>query len=416
MTRIHPIATSRNWGEAYDRLAAALPDMAAAAHLALCGMSACIDARISLDRMTALFASRDPQAKAFADMLLGRAEQGIGGEVRVDWPDGPHWLLAHETFDFALGGTGPQAAWTLATIGARALIALEDRSAHMLARVPGRILLVEDGRVVPRSQVRTHGVQRPDIYIIEYSKGVEVRGIVPPRSSRIIVRFGDPGLEHDDGFDGLSCGLAATAGTGLVSGFNCVPRGQLDDEIRRVFTLTRCWRAAGLQHVHLELAGYDAPELRDRVLAAAGGAVTSLGMSHSEFKALTGDGMDLCSDMIALGERMGIDRVCVHADEWAASVTLGDPAVEERALMTGCLLASSRAAAGAPVAPQGSPPGAAFQEPPAASSAGRGQWTFVSVASPHLATPAGTVGLGDTFTAGCLLGLDSGRLRPRAGD
>lgn len=262
--------------------------------------------------------------------------------------------------------------------------------------------------------MRPRGAQRPDIYIVEFVKGISVSGVIPPRSSRIIVRFGDPGLEHDDGFDSLSPRLAADAGAGVVSGFNCVPPGMLNAEIERVFTLTRQWRDAGLEHVHLELAGYDTPALRDRVLASAGGAITSLGMSQSEFKLLSYDDEGLGEGMVAIGERLGLTRVCVHADEWAAAVTCADPEAEERALMTGCLLASSRAAAGRPIVPLGAPVGAVFEEPPMTPGRRRGKWNFVSCSAPYLAQPASTLGLGDTFTAGCLLELGQDRSRKRA--
>ncbi|MCB1380939.1 MAG: 6-phosphofructokinase [Alphaproteobacteria bacterium] len=411
MAEPHPDLPSQYWGEAYRRLSTDLPDMAKVAPLALCGMSACTDARIELDKMTSLLDAEEPAARAFADLLLGRAAKGIGGEVRVDWPEGPQWLLEREQFQFALGGTGPQAAWVLSVIGAPALMALEDRCVHMLARVPDDVLLVEDGKPVPRRHVQPRGVQRPDIYIIEFTKGVGIRGVVPPRSSRIIVRFGDPGLEHDDGFDAVSVRLAAEAGTGLVSGFNCVTAHDLPNETRRVFSLTRRWRSAGLACVHLELAGYDAPELRDQVLASAAGAITSLGMSHSEFRQLLPDNDSLADGMATIGERLGLNRVCVHADEWAAAVTLGDPATEERALMTGCLLASSRASAGRPIAPAGVPNGASFADPPRVAGSKVGRWAFVSAAAPYLPHPASTLGLGDAFTAGCLLALGCGSRR-----
>ncbi|MFB2553162.1 ADP-dependent glucokinase/phosphofructokinase [Ensifer soli] len=404
-----------NPADSYRLLSGRLAAIAASAPLTLCGMSACVDARILLAGASALIDPGAPDdAAAFGAMLKDRARRGVGGEVRVDWPDGPAWLAAHVPATYALGGVGPQAAWVLSTLGAPALVNLEDRSRHMLDRLPPAILVAEDGRAVRADALTERGARRPDIYIFEYQAGVAIGDVVPTRSSRIIVRFYDPGLEHDGAFDALSLHGAATAGAGLVAGFNAVPEGDLDAETTRVFAMTRAWAAAGLDTVHHELSGYDHPSLRDRVLAAGRGAVTSLGMSHSEFLDLSPEARDpagMFSALRALGERLSLDRVCIHADDWAASVTRRDPETEEQALMAGCLVAATRAATGRPARPDGLPEGARFAPLPFGARAGEGGWHFVAVPSPYLERPATTLGLGDTFTAGCLLVLGAtGRL------
>jgi len=398
----HPGAA---WREAYGQLLAELPTLAARSRITLCGFSVCVDARCELHDLTSLLTATDPQVAAYATMLLERAARGTGGEVRVDWSAGPAWLNAHEKFQYALGGTGPQAAWVLSKIGAPALVALEDRSAHTMAQIPGSVLLVENGEMTPVRDVKPRGPQRPDNYIIEYTKGRAVRGVVPPRSSRIISRFYDFGIEHDPGFVKLSLEIAGDCGTGLVSGFNAVPHAMFEDELRYIYGLSRGWLRAGLATVHFELAGYVTPDLRDRSLEACTGAVTSLGMSYSEFTQIAGEGTSLKAGLRTLAERLGLSRVCVHADEWAASITTGDPATEQKALMMGCLLASCRAEAGRPVNPAALPPLATFDAPPIPEFSAEGPWNYVSCSSPYLATPASTLGLGDTFTAGCLLVL-----------
>ena len=169
--------------------------------------------------------------------------------------------------------------------------------------------------------------------------------------------------------------------------------------------MTQQWRAAGLQTIHLELAGYDTPRHRDRVIERLQGSITSIGMSHSEFVQLVPEGKNLEQDMCDLGDRLGLGRVCVHADHWAASATQGDLEEERRALMMGCLLASTRAAHGVPAYPKGIDARATFTDPPFSSPSRRGNWSVVSCASPHLEHPTATVGLGDSFTGGCLLML-----------
>ena len=142
--------------------------------------------------------------------------------MRVEWPEGPAWLAANVALERSLGGTGPQAAWTLTMLGAPAVVALEDRSARMVACLPPGLMLFEGGEIVRTPGLASRGAPRGDVYIFDYSSGRAVAGVVPTRSSRVIVRLSDPGLEHDDDFDRMSPALAATAGAGLVAGFNAV--------------------------------------------------------------------------------------------------------------------------------------------------------------------------------------------------
>lgn len=397
------------WAARYRDLIDILPQIVAEARLTLCGMNACIDARVSMHDMSALLRAEEEPAAVFATRLLARASQGVGGEFSTDWPDGPAWLSAHVPVRYALGGTGPHAASVLSTLGAPAVLCLRDRSDHMLAHVPRGILLAADNRLVPVETIRPHGERQPEIFIFEYTAGVPIGSMTPDRSSRIIVRFHNPGLENDLAFDALTPALAADAGTGLVSGFNAVPRSELERDLARVFGLTRSWLDAGLETVHLELAGYDSIALLDTVLAAARGAITSIGMSHSELKMIDGAADPPAGAMARLGQRIDCRRVCVHADHWAASITKSDPEQEERALMLGCLLAGARAAAGRPVYPAALDPAAAFHPLPFLARAQEDEWSFVACASPYLEQPLTTLGLGDTFTAGCLLALGQRR-------
>jgi len=395
-----------DWSSLYRDLIADIPRIASSAPLMLFGLSACVDARIIAHELAPLFAATAPEeAQAFGKLIKDRAAQGIGGEVRIEWPEGPAWLSRHVPIAYALGGTGPQAAWSLAAIGAPALIALEDRSAHKLSQVHPDILIAENGKALRAGEIVPRGPRQPEIFIIEYTAGRTIDDATPRRSSRIIVRFHDPGLEHDKQFDALSVKLAPQAGAGLISGFNSIPYERIDREVEAVTSVINAWRAAGLRTIHLELAGYDTPKHRDRVIARLKGSITSLGMSHSEFVQILREGSDLVRDMADLGTRLDLDRVCVHADHWAAAVTRGDAEQERQALLTGCLLAGTRASHGLPAYPQAIDARATFSDPPFPVLARHGPWSFVACASPHLEHPAGTVGLGDSFTGGCLLML-----------
>ena len=399
-----------DWAAAYAELIGRLPGFVEGARLSLCGFSVCVDAVVELGTAEALLqAEGATPAAALAAELKRRAANGIGGEIKVDWPAGPAWLERHLRFRTALGGTGAHAAWVLTSLGAPALLSLADRSGMQLAEIAPDVLLAEDGRMVRVRDVEPRGTPRTKMFIFEYTAGTAVGDIVPSRSSRIIVRFSDPGLEEDAAFVEVAAAAAGTAGAGILSGFNSATAASLPAAIALARRAASPWLAAGVPAVHLELADYPSPAQRDATLDGLKGAFNSIGMSRSEYLALGLHADDLAAGMVAGGQRLGVRRFCVHADHWAAAATLDDPARERDALLMGCLLASSRASAGRPVYPRAIARGAAFGRPPFDGTVKHGDWNSVCCVSPYLTRPATTLGAGDTFTAGCLLVLGQDR-------
>lgn len=400
-----------SWAQRYEALVEPLSGPIGAAALSkaglfLCGMNICVDARIDMHNMQPLLdAPADTPAGGFGAMLQARAARGVGGEVRVDWPEGPQWLRERLSIRYALGGTGPQAARVLARLGVTSVVAVEDRHSHQLEHIPHGVLLAEGESLKPAADCVRHGPHIPEVYIFEYTAGKPVGSVTPSRSSRIIVRFCDRGVQHDGHFEDMSVQLAATAAAGIVSGLNDEPVENVTAAGRYMFSLSRKWMERGLAVVHFELAGYATQAAVNEALEQAKGAITSLGMSHSELLAMMPEAEHPMEAMIQLGNRLGIERVCVHADTWAAAVTRNDPDEEELALMAGCAIASARAATGEPAAVVRTHPLAEFHPLPFEHRAQRGPWTFVACASPYVEKPVTTLGLGDSFTAGCLLVL-----------
>ncbi len=394
----------QNWPERYADLLIHLAGYSVHARWTFCGLGACVDAMLSVhDAVPVLLASSDPAARALGETLARRAEAGVGGEIRVDWDDGPAWLDAALRPAAALGGTGPHAARVLTGLGAPALLALQHRDAEQMACLDSDIRLARNGQPVAARDIAPCGLPRPKIYIFEFTAGCLVRATAPPRSSRIIVRFTDPDTEDDPEFEALSTALAAQAGAGVLSGFSAVSSRDLEGALRRARALGLRWREAGVPVVHLEMAGFDPPALRDRTLEGLRGAYTSLGLSQSEYQALVSGGAPETETVVATARRLEVDRLCVHADTWALAATRGDPERERTALMAGCLLASTRAALGHPARPTEVSPDAVFETPPDERRCG--EWSIVACAAPYLSRPATTLGLGDTFMAGCLLVL-----------
>jgi hypothetical protein len=396
-----------SWLEDYAGLLRRLGLYAQRAQWTVCGLSVCVDAFTPLTACDSRLAAGPPQARALGAELRHRAGAGIGGEIRVDWSEGPHWVDENLPLRTALGGTSAHAARLLTMLGAPALLALEHRGPEQVGVLDPDMLIAEGSRPVRAADVVAAGANRPRVYVFEFTAGESFGGITAPRSSRIIVRFHDLALEHDAAFERLSPRLIGThrgLGAGIVSGFNALGAGPaLEPGLEYARRHAQGWAAAGIGVIHLEMAGYETDHCRDTALNRLAGSVTSIGMSLSEFRAIDPEAPSLSGGMRRLGERLGVDRICVHADHWAMSATRRDPAQEREALMMGCLMASARTATGSLHVPQALPVEAHFETPPEEET--QDEWHIVSCSSPHLDRPRTTLGLGDTFMAGCLLVL-----------
>jgi ADP-dependent phosphofructokinase/glucokinase len=219
------------------------------------------------------------------------------------------------------------------------------------------------------------------------------------------VRFDHSELQRDPAFVAASIAEAPRAGAGILCGFNEIPPERAEDELAYAAEVARTWRAAGLHLIPVELGDFAEDALHELAIRRLLPEATSAGMSRSELADFARDGEPAEATAIRLAETYGLDRVCVHADEWAFSVTRGDAAVELEALEMGCLLASTRAANGYFAVPDGIPAGARFLPPPLPAIGERDGWSIACCAAPWLEKPAATIGLGDTFLAGTLLVL-----------
>jgi ADP-dependent phosphofructokinase/glucokinase len=279
------------------------------------------------------------------------------------------------------------------------VVSLADRSAAQLSVLDPAIGLTAGGDVRPARDIAPAGeTTKPPHFIVEYAAGTRWRGGVVPRSSRFIVRLACDGLELDDDFAALG---PIGAGAGLVSGMNGLAADDVASHEWLTGVLAR-WRTGGPPMIHLELAEYPRRGDLTRTLDRYGRYVQSLGLNLTELFELH-PAADPARAALAVAEHYALDRVCVHADDWALAVHRGDPGEQVAALRTANLLAAARARAGAPTADLTISPAAVFTaDLPAAGPLGGGRRADV-VPVPWLARPAATVGLGDTFVAGLLL-------------
>jgi ADP-dependent phosphofructokinase/glucokinase len=404
-----------SWPEVYQETASRVLLCAPTARPVFTGTNACVDAifRVDADRLARIVSAAGTSAAGSALMgrVLDRIGQGRGGELLTRWPSGPAWImdLLGEPDRYQVGGTGPQASWALATLGARSVLALADRSAAQLAVIDPRAGLCSAGAVVPAGTVMPHGEPSKEPHcILEFTAGTTSGAVTVSRSSRVILRFGDEPVEQDEEYLATTADLAPGAGAGLVSGLNGPPD---DDRSAQdwVLGLARAWSRSGLPVIHHELAEF--PSVQRLREAAELAPVTSVGLSLSELFMLAGTRGDPRVLARDLGERSGAGRVIVHADDWALAVSRGGQADPELALLTGNLLAAARAQAGRPTDDLAPPADARYVDDRPPDGAMGDGWHACCVPAPHLRKPVATIGLGDTFVAGVLL-ADSLRYPP----
>lgn len=396
-----------DWRKHYEELAGFVGSQAAAAAPLLAGFNTCVDQVYRpgpelLDALTAPFASKPPLARRLRDQIVA----GRGGEVFDPSDHAQRWLadLLGEPTATQLGGTGAQAAWVLAVLGAPSVLALADRSAQQLAVVHPAVGLVTTAGVRRAGDVTPAGrPTKPPHYILELTAGTRWTGGTIERSDRIIIRFAADGIEHDQAFAAAAPQLAAQAGAGLVSGLNAIPDRDQDSRtwLRRTVT---GWRDAGMPNIHLELAEYPRPTVLADVIAQHAVQAGSLGMNLAELHSVLGGVVhDPAAGALQVAQKYQQARVFVHADHWSLVVHRSDPQPAATAVRLGNLLAAARAAHGRPTNRLTPAPTATFTaDHPVSRELGAG-WRVECAPTPYLPQPAATIGLGDAFVAGALL-------------
>jgi ADP-dependent phosphofructokinase/glucokinase len=370
------------------------------------GFTASIDVvyAISEQQLAALSAARDEDSPggALARTIVDRIASGRGGELAVSWDRGQAWIerVLGEPSARQAGGNGAQVAWTLAEIGAASVLCLADRSSEQLSVLHPGILLASRSGLVSVGEVTPEGAPtKQPRFILEFSKGTELDGHPLPRSTRIMFGFSEESLERDDHFASWSR-AAGTPPVTMLSGLATQP-GLATEDARWAAALAEDLRGSGtwLHHELSEFAGDE--EMR---AAVAFFRSSSIGMSVSELRQATGGARSPQSLALEIANAGRFEQVVVHADDWSMMVCREPSPLKRDALILGNALAGARARAGRPVSDPAIDDDALFGDDlPADGPVGEG-WHCIAVPSPYTPTPRGTVGLGDSFCAGLLLG------------
>jgi hypothetical protein len=401
----------RTWRDRYSAAAEFVSAESPRAKPVLLSSTACVDRIYNLDssRLAALSgvaSAGDDPARSLCTQIMARVGKGHGGELFCDWPEGSAWATA--TFGPAVrtqvGGTGPQAAWSLDVLGASTVLGLADRSSEQMAVISKGVGICTTEGIKRASDVRPtgHSAKSPN-HILEFAEGTVWSGGTLTRSSRIILRFRQTSMELDEWFIKQQPRLVPSAGAGLLAGVNEL--GGDDTASRRwIESVAQTWTDLGMASRHLELGDYAGPEALAGHLGLVHGLIDSIGMSLSELRGFFGSTGDPGPLALQAAEAVGCRSVFVHADGWSFAVHRDSPRGIGGRLLIGNLLAASRAAVGSPSNKLEPDASSQFAEDgPTSGNLGDG-WRLDCVPTPYLRKPRSTVGLGDTFAAGLLLG------------
>jgi ADP-dependent phosphofructokinase/glucokinase len=372
---------------------------------------------------------RVTSAETVEDLLAGIAQCIAAGDG-TDLPISEavqDWLLARMNGRLQIGGTGAQAAATLATLGFPTLLHLTGYSPQQIAVLPHRESMavgMPDGLLTIEAAVRPDD---PTMWhpALEFAAGLPAPLAgrpLAPAPNRVLIHY-DPvnaAFGIDPGFAAAMADPGIAIGALLISGFSQVEgdatRAAL---LREVAAAARAWRAArpGL-FVHLELGAMPDFSAVAGIVAALQPVVTSIGMNVDELRELlvvhgvtmAAPGPALMTQLRDLAARYPVSRFSVHTREYCLTLTNGDPAREQDALLFGSLVAATRCRIGtfptladleetlvsSPVNAEGLAFLRALGVSDAAQEGG-------IVATPGLAVEAAaSVGLGDSFTGGVL--------------
>ncbi|MFN8590350.1 MAG: ADP-dependent glucokinase/phosphofructokinase [Thermomicrobiales bacterium] len=373
---------------------------------------------------------RVTRADTVEELLVGIAQCIVAGDgTDLPIPAGVQaWLLERMGGRAQVGGTGAQAAATLATLGFPVLLQLTGRSPEQLSALPHheRMMVGAASGLIPLDDAVDPGAETMWHPVLEFAAGLPapVPGQPPaPAPNRVLIRH-DPvnaAFRVDPGFDAALSDPHGEISALLISGFSQLEeRAIFERTLWDVAVAVQVWRAVrpGML-VHLELGAMPEAEALLRLLDLLHPVIDSLGMNIDELRqilsalgqSLAAPGPDLVAQVACLAERYPVPRLSVHTREFCLTITRNDPDRERDALLFGSLVAGTRARIGAfptfadleTTLTQGEtePAGLAMMAACAAEIGANGQEVVITPGYRNEETLA-SVGLGDSFSGGVL--------------
>lgn len=368
--------------------------------------------------------------------LIAFVRRGEGGDLPVTNRTVHRWIVDHFLGTLQLGGTGAQATNTLARLRFDSLLHVTGLSATQARLLEGSGRLVvstADGLRPPTAAIRPDD---PTMYhvIFEYRNGLTIplgdETVAAPQANRVIVSF-DP-VNATLPLDPIWVRAVADPASGvdrvLVSGYSqIVDSACCARRIAETVAAIAVWRATRPELiVHLELGAAPNPGALAAIVEGLAAHVDSIGLNADELAAVlrlwngsTTVGVEgAVSGLTELRRRFNRPRLGLHTQDFCLSLTRNDPIAERAALLYGAAVGGARARLTTFPSPADLRATLRVAEPaPTGLAAERvlmatlgmndgiarladGWMVFVpTLGTPH---PGGTVGLGDSFTAGVL--------------
>jgi ADP-dependent phosphofructokinase/glucokinase len=386
--------------------------------------------------------------------LLHHMRAGTGDVIGVGSAEMAGWLEAHFPpsipgevsggRSLQLGGAGAQAANTLAHLGYRALVhvtALSAVDASVFSDSDRLVVATPDG-LRPLAQAVRPGDRPMYHHVLEFQTGDHLNwggtAVVAPRANRIILIY-DPVNERlpiDPLFFQAIADPAARVSRAMITGFSVLD-SVATSHARMAVTLEHLREVRRMRPellFHGELACVSDPALIRPIVDELAPRMDSVGGNEQEVTmAVAGwqapppdaveDRLALLAELrarLAAGGGPGPRRVNLHTQDYCLTLTDFDPRVEQDALLFAALVSGTRARLGKwprmedprRTLDEGGQPGEASRAAeerlkaalPLDAGVGRCAGTDL-VFAPTLSVshPAGTVGLGDSFTGGVLV-------------
>jgi len=364
--------------------------------------------------------------EAFARIVSHYMIHGLGGEIDITNIQVCKYLETQFHTEYALGGTCAQGAAALNAVGFPVLAHITDRSTEVCKRMSGQGLeTVSEHGVVPMLQSATTELPVRHM-ILQYPKGATItvngKTFQAPVSNRLIMDFDTihKTMPVDRVFYDFCEHHADQVLVYCVSGLNGIIDERIMaekvDELAKHFQIVKS--ANPDCRIYLEGACYLNPELKNLVFDRLSNVVDFYGMNEEElvehaqrFDQQTNK-EDLPSVLSALGlllKQYPVRGIVLHTKDYA--MYFGQKIAHadlEKGLTLGNLMAATRARTGRYGSYEDccdsmklalSPDGIRFAEQIAQLQL---EQTVCIVPSRYMEHPKYTIGLGDTFMAGCL--------------
>ena len=410
--------------------------------LIACGFTINLDRVVTFDQVAIerLFAEEpvvttfDPvtRADSVEELLAGIAQcvsEGAGCDLPVRDAAVQRWLLERVDGRVQIGGTGAQAAATLAMLGFPVLLHLTGRSPQQIAALPHREKIAVGGPhgLVPVAAISDSADQTMWHVALEFDQGARVPlpgAPAAPAGNRVIVSYDPVNADFaiDPAFSAALIDPDVAVSSLLISGFSqVIEPAKLERVLGDAASTLRTWRAARPDLlIHLELGAMPDASLLVDTLDALSPLTSSVGCNIDEFRQILAafdvpmaeSGPDLVTQLDWLALQFGLLRLSLHTRDFCLAVTEGDAARERDALLFGSLVAGTRSRTG--IFPNAAdlaetlelesinPAGMALLRSLGADGDGVTRSGVVVTPGLRIASPVASVGMGDSFTAGVL--------------